>query len=58
VVNFDAKKASTQTSGSGNIRVNVSEALDVRISGSGDVFYKGSPVINVSVSGSGRLIKL
>jgi len=42
-------------SGTGDIRVNVSEKLNVSISGSGDVYYKGTPTISTSISGSGDI---
>jgi hypothetical protein len=46
----------TNTSGSGNMYVNVSDYLEVKISGSGSVFYLGNPVINTNISGSGSVI--
>jgi hypothetical protein len=56
--NVPSKSAITNTSGSGTIRLNVSETLDVTISGSGSVFYVGNPLINTNISGSGRVIRL
>jgi hypothetical protein len=47
----------TNTSGSGDMYVNVSDYLEVRISGSGNVYYIGDPSINIDISGSGSVIK-
>jgi len=44
-------------SGSGNMYVNASRTLDVRISGSGNLFYIGNPAINATLSGSGKIIR-
>lgn len=46
----------TRISGSGGVRVNCTDKLEVRISGSGDVYYKGNPRIQSRISGSGNLI--
>lgn len=43
-------------SGSGDMFVNVSELLDVKISGSGSVHYIGYPEIHTNISGSGNVI--
>jgi len=43
------------TSGSGSIKVSVSDHLDATISGSGDIIYKGGPRVNSSDNGSGNL---
>jgi hypothetical protein len=43
-------------SGSGDMYVNVSEAIDARISGSGRVNYINYPVVHTSISGSGRVV--
>lgn len=43
-------------SGSGDMFVNVSELLDVKISGSGSVHYIGYPEIHTNISGSGSVI--
>jgi hypothetical protein len=53
-----AKSAITNTSGSGTIKLNASETLDVTIAGSGSVFYCGTPIIKTNISGSGRVINL
>ena len=50
-----ASKAITDISGSGNIKVKVSQTLDAHISGSGSVYYLGSPVVTSHVSGSGNV---
>lgn len=52
---FEVKDATTNISGSGNMKVHASEKLDVNISGSGDVYYKGIPKVNSSISGSGSV---
>lgn len=43
-------------SGSGDMYVNVNEAIDAHISGSGKVFYINYPTIRSSVSGSGGVV--
>ncbi len=43
-------------SGSGNMKVNVQDYLEVNISGSGNVYYLGSPSITSHISGSGSVI--
>ena len=43
-------------SGSGDMYVNVSEAIDARISGSGRVNYINYPVVHTSISGSGKVV--
>jgi len=50
------KSCFANISGSGDIYVNVSELLDVRISGSGSIFYIGHPNIIVNITGSGTII--
>lgn len=52
------RTAATETSGSGTIRLQVSDALDVKISGSGSVYYKGNPSVNTNISGSGSVVRL
>lgn len=44
-----------ETSGSGDVSLSVSEALDASTGGSGEVRYSGRPVVNASVSGSGEV---
>lgn len=41
--------------GSGNVTVDASDLLDVRIGGSGDVHYFGTPRIEQSISGAGSV---
>lgn len=53
-----ADKATTHTSGSGNIYVNLSQSLDATISGSGSVYYRGTPQITTHISGSGKILPL
>jgi hypothetical protein len=53
-----AKTVTTQTVGSGDIRVKVSDNLDVRIEGSGCVYFSGNPYISTHISGSGHLVRL
>lgn len=54
-----AVKAIVNCTGSGDIRVRVSDTLQVNISGSGDVRYWGNPsVLNVNITGSGDLIHM
>lgn len=48
-------RAETHTSGSGSMKVNVSQRLESYISGSGWVYYKGNPVVVKSISGSGQV---
>jgi len=43
-------------SGSGDMYVNVSEAIDAHISGSGRVNYINYPVVHTSISGSGGVV--
>ena len=44
-------------SGSGDMFVNATRNLDVKISGSGNLFYIGNPIITSAVSGSGKIIR-
>ena len=53
-----AERASVTVSGSANVVVAVSRALDVHISGSATVTYRGDPPdVKQDISGSGRLVK-
>ena len=54
-IDVTSSRAETQTSGSGSMKVNVSQKLDARISGSGWVYYKGNPVVVKKISGSGEV---
>ncbi|HET6996883.1 MAG TPA: DUF2807 domain-containing protein, partial [Chitinophagaceae bacterium] len=53
---ISARNAVTHTSGSGDVKLTLSDNLDVHISGSGSVYYHGSPVISTHISGSGKVI--
>lgn len=52
------KAVTAHTIGSGDIRVKVSDNLDVRIDGSGSVYFSGNPYISTHISGSGHLVRL
>jgi hypothetical protein len=52
------KTATAHTIGSGDIKVKVSDNLDVRIDGSGSVYFSGNPYISTHISGSGHLVRL
>jgi len=56
LANVPAQVATTRTSGSGDVKVNLSKSLDVHISGSGSVYYHGNPMISTHISGSGKVI--
>ena len=49
-------KARARLSGSGDLRLGVSQELDATLSGSGDLAYSGRPKLQSKVSGSGELI--
>ena len=50
--------ASTRVSGSGDISINVDEALDAVMSGSGNIRYSGNASVKSTKSGSGRITKI
>lgn len=52
---FKVESARAGISGSGNMKIHVTEELDARISGSGDIEYTGRPRINSKSSGSGKI---
>lgn len=54
---YTQKYCSAVSDGSGNIYVQVSDGLDVKIFGSGSVYYKGNPLVNSEINGSGHLIQ-
>jgi hypothetical protein len=54
---FRTAKTNVRSSGSGNLEVNASQALDIQIRGSGDVAYKGNPCLIKHISGSGSVNK-
>ena len=53
-----SKRARLNLSGAGDVTVNVSDVLDVRMSGAGFVKYKGSPKVSSQVSGIGSVKKI
>lgn len=53
---FQVNSCQIENIGSGDIQVNCTESLDIKITGSGNVYYKGHPSINVNISGSGKVI--
>ena len=53
--NLQSTSATTNTSGSGDIRLHATQQLQIKISGSGSVYYKGTPVISTNISGSGKV---
>lgn len=52
-----AERASVSVSGSGDVAVAASKALDVSITGSGDVTYSGDPELKKQITGSGSVKK-
>jgi hypothetical protein len=54
--NLEQEYCQAAISGSGDMYVNVSRAIDASISGSGRVYYVNYPVIHTSVSGSGGVV--
>jgi len=53
--NFTVGTATISSSGSSNVTITATEALNVNSSGSSNVNYKGSPTITISSSGSSRV---
>ncbi len=53
---FMVKNGEVKNLGSGNVEVNCSESLNVKIEGSGNVSYKGNPTVQVDIEGSGNVI--
>ncbi|PLX14454.1 MAG: hypothetical protein C0594_00035 [Marinilabiliales bacterium] len=53
---LDQNKCFTRIAGSGDMRVNVSEFLDINITGSGDIYYLGNPDLSVNITGTGSVI--
>lgn len=53
-----ARTATTYSEGSGNIRLKVSDHMDVTIKGSGSVYFGGNPSVSTHISGSGYLVRL
>jgi hypothetical protein len=58
--NLKAVNARITSKGTGNMFVNVTDSMEIRMSGIGNIYYTGDPdVIDIKeMSGSGRLIKL
>ena len=54
--NLEQNICQATISGSGDMYVNVSEAIDAHISGSGRVYYINYPVVHTSISGSGGVV--
>lgn len=52
---MESKQANIMIAGSGNVEVNASDVLVVKINGSGDVVYIGSPSMEVDIDGSGEV---
>ncbi len=57
-VECPVKTAEADLTGSGNIRLYVTDTLDVEIDGSGNVEYKGEPQVTKNISGSGKIKKI
>ncbi len=55
---FEVATADIGISGSGNVVVNATDELVVRITGSGDVGYLGDPSTDIDIAGSGDVRKL
>ena len=55
--NVEARDATVEVSGSGDVEVWATDSLTVSIAGSGDVGYKGEPKVTKSVAGSGSVRK-
>jgi len=52
-----AQQADVVSTGSGHIKVNIMDTLNVTLTGSGNVYYKGNPSTNITDTGSGSVIK-
>jgi len=50
-----AKNATVVLSGTGSVRVNVTDTLDAKLTGTGSILYRGSPKVTQSVSGTGSI---
>ena len=57
-VNMKSSKGTIDVSGAGEVKIWVTDQLDVTISGSGKVSYMGSPTLNTKISGSGKISHL
>jgi hypothetical protein len=56
LLDMEVGSADIHISGSGNVKMNVSDWMDVNIQGTGNVFYKGNPKISEHISGVGSVI--
>ena len=54
---FIAGNCNADISGSGSMKINVTDTLNVNISGSGSVYLMGNPHMNMKISGSGTVIR-
>lgn len=52
---LEGLSAIAEISGSGNMKVRLSQSLDARVSGSGSILYAGTPQVSTSISGSGTV---
>lgn len=57
-VNMKSSKGEIDVSGAGDVKIWVTDQLDVTISVSGKVSYSGTPALNTKISGSGKIIHL
>lgn len=55
--NLKTTSNSSSILGSGNIEVNASQRIEVKILGSGDLYYSGNPSIEHKITGSGKVQK-
>jgi hypothetical protein len=55
---FVLQRANARTSGSGSIRIGVSQSLEANVTGSGSIIYYGNPMmVTRSVNGSGSITR-
>jgi hypothetical protein len=52
---FSVETAQVKLSGSGNVQIKCTNALNVQLTGSGNVTYAGSPSLTKSITGSGEV---
>ena len=57
-VDFIVKTAVVNSTGAGNVRINVTNTLIVNSSGVSSINYKGSPTITANISGAAKVKKL
>ncbi len=53
--NMKTNTADAKITGSGSMKINVSERIEARITGSGSIRYKGDPRQTVKITGSGSV---